>query len=309
MKILKTLGIFIIVAVVGCESTTPAKNTDAVKAQKPMERVAGHGTSEADRKEYIAEHDANADGSVSRAEVEAFRKSRFNSGDTNQNGVLDENEYIDEFMGRLDQQIADERKSHIKQTHIRFKSLDKNNNGLISWEEYQTSGDRAFAHLDKQNTGRVVAQGDEQQTRGTRSVLSMPTSHSVNGFLALYDENADGVVTREEFDLHRKQAFIATDLDKDGALNFNEYLLEFEGRLEQQAKRIRDQQRKQAHVRFGVLDKNKSGAIEWDEYLAMGLSGFDRWDVNRDGLVSAADPLPKNENWRSDRDSRKKKSE
>lgn len=306
MKVyVKTLVVSLVLLFAGCESTAPEKNAQAA-TPKPAARVAGHGISEADRKAYIVEHDADGDERVSRAEIEAFRKARFNDGDVNGNGVLDEDEYVDEYAERLERQLFTERKAHIEQTRTRFTSLDKNKDGVISREEYQASGERAFAHWDKQNTGRVVAQADEKKSRNSRSVLSMPTSHSVHGFLELYDEDADGVVTREEFDQQRRQTFTATDTDNDGVLSSEEYLVEFEGRLDRQAERVRDQQIKQAHVRFAVLDKNKSGAIEWDEYLATGLRGFERWDVDGDGIISAADPLPAKQAWQRGQDSRKK---
>lgn len=289
----------------GCQSLAPEKTTQTT-APKPVARVAGHGMSEVDRQAYIAEHDTDGDESVSRAEIEAFRKARFNDGDVNRNGVLDEDEYVDEYAARLEQQIFAERKAHTEQTHTRFKSLDKNTDGVISWEEYQASGERAFAHWDKQNTGRIVAQGDEKKSPRSRSVLSMPTSHSMQGFLELYDEDANGLVTREEFNQHRQNAFAATDSNKDGVLSAEEYLLEFEGRVDRQAESVREQQLKQAHVRFDVLDKNKSGAIEWDEYLAIGLRGFERWDVNSDGIVSAADPLPEKQAWQRPNNAAKK---
>jgi Ca2+-binding EF-hand superfamily protein len=120
----------------------------------------------------------------------------------------------------------------------------------------------------------------------------MPTSHSVQGFLELYDEDADGVVSRAEFDAHRQRAFADTDTDGDGSLSENEYLAEFENRLDRQANRVREAQIKQAHVRFGAIDSDKNGTISPAEYLATGLRSFSFWDTDGDGVVSAADSLP-----------------
>lgn len=283
-----------------CQSTSSdsvgaAGKKSSTEAQKSAPRSMGHGASEADRQVFIAEHDTNGDEQVSRTEIEAFRKARFDEADVNRDGVVSEDEYVDEYATRLERQIFEARKTHVEQTHTRFKSLDKNSDAAISRDEYQASGNRAFAQWDKQNTGKVkidTAEKPRTERRAQHSVLSMPTSHSPQGFLELYDEDADGVVTRAEFDKQRQQAFVATDTNGDGVLSADEYLLEFENRLDRQAERVREQQIKQAHVRFDVIDADKNGSMEWNEFLALGMRGFERWDVNGDGVVSAADPLP-----------------
>jgi Ca2+-binding EF-hand superfamily protein len=297
-------------AVAATTAVTTEKNVQT-KAQKPAPRSMGHGASEADRKTYIAEHDTNGDEQVSPAEIEIFRKARFDEADGNRDGVVSEDEYVDEYATRLERQIFNARNAHVEQTHTRFTSLDKNNDSAISRDEYQTSGERAFAQWDKQNTGRVAVDTSVKsraETRSQRSVLSMPTSHSSQGFLELYDEDADGVVTRAEFDKQRQQAFFATDTNGDRLLSADEYLLEFENRLDRQAERVREQQIKQAYVRFGVIDADKSGSMEWNEFLAIGMRGFERWDVNGDGLVSVADPLPTPRVVRTEKTAAKKSS-
>ena len=128
-----------------------------------MARVTGHGISDAHLQAYIAELDEDGDARVTQAEMEAFRKSRFDDADVNRNGLIDEDEYVDEYAARLEQQISGERAAHLEQTVTRFKSLDKDKNGVISWDEYKASGDRAFAHFDKQSIGTVTAVGDENR--------------------------------------------------------------------------------------------------------------------------------------------------
>ncbi len=299
----KMLLPLLIAALAGCQSTSTDQTaaSDAGKTGKREQKAAaisGHGLGEADRKAFIEEHDRDADGRVSRDEYTAFRNARFASADVNGNGLLDENEYVDEYAVRLDRQLESERKGHVTQTLTRFKSLDRNGDGAISWEEYQASGERTWKHWDSHGTGRVLAQEHEQSPRQrTRSVLAMPTSHNIGGFLELYDDDADGVVTRADFDRQRQQVFAATDTDGDGLLSLDEYRLEFENRLDRQAASVRDRQLKQARVRFGVLDGDKDGAISAAEYLATGLRSFERWDTDGDGHVAASDPLPSRESW------------
>ena len=284
-----------LVLLVACQANTPhngAQKNPTGKDAKQTARVTGHGISDAHRQAYIAELDEDGDARVTQAEMEAFRKSRFDDADVNRNGLIDEDEYVDEYAARLEQQISGERAAHLEQTVTRFKSLDKDKNGVISWDEYKASGDRAFAHFDKQSTGTVTTVGDKKSARRSRSVLAMPSSHSIQGFLELYDEDTDGTVTRAEFDRHRQQAFAATDIDSSGDLSAGEYHIEFETRLDRQADRVREAQIKQAYVRFGVLDKNKDEAIDWNEYLTIGLRGFERWDLDKNGVVDSRDPLP-----------------
>ncbi len=75
----------------------------------------------------------------------------------------------------------------------------------------------------------------------------------------------------------RKQRLAAADTYRDGWLSEAEYVAGFEGRLQQQQsaaqKRRIDAAHaasiRQAHVRFGILDKNKDGRLAGDEELAI----------------------------------------
>lgn len=121
--------------------------------------------------------------------------------------------------------------------------------------------------------------------------------HGHAAFMGSYDTNRDGVVTRSEYDTVRKQRFQGADTNGDGWLSEDEYVAEFEKRLKQQ---YADESRsgtdaaytaaiKQAHVRFGVLDKNNDGHLTWDEEQAMADKTFQSADRNGDGVVNAAD--------------------
>jgi hypothetical protein len=48
---------------------------------------------------------------------------------------------------------------------------------------------------------------------------------------------------------------------------------------------------RQAEVRFGVLDTDKSGGITPAEFAYSGWRMFVTHDTNKDGAVSAADPV------------------
>ncbi|WP_027014335.1 EF-hand domain-containing protein [Comamonas composti] len=118
--------------------------------------------------------------------------------------------------------------------------------------------------------------------------------HGPTAFIGGYDVNRDGKVTREEYDEVRKQRFLAGDTNGDGWLSEEEYVAEFEGRLKQQYQGREPDARyaasiRQAHVRFGVVDKNRDGRFTLDEEMAMADKTFKEADVNGDGVVDDRD--------------------
>ena len=146
------------------------------------------------------------------------------------------------------QQLAAERAAHLRQTHVRFNALDKDENGYISREEFNRSGDRAIAYLDTNKDGVIsnadpkpAPRGEDTRSEQTRQqqprrarLLHMSTTHSVAGMLAMYDANNDGVVSKTEYQQGRDAQFTAVDSNSDGVLSYDEYVSEFAGRLDQQ---------------------------------------------------------------------------
>ena len=121
--------------------------------------------------------------------------------------------------------------------------------------------------------------------------------HGLDAFLGSYDANRDGQVTRAEFDALRLQRFQAADTNGDGVLNEAEYVAEYEGRLKRQyfeqgrqpddayANNI-----KQAHTRFGIVNRARDGKFTRAEDQAIADKTFTGLDSNGDGIVSKADP-------------------
>lgn len=126
-------------------------------------------------------------------------------------------------------------------------------------------------------------------------------SHARDTFIREQDQNGDGVVSKDEFAATRAIQFAATDADKNGSLSKAEYVGEFKARLEkrlatddrtaEKKEEERERQMRQADVRFGVLDSDKSGAITKAEFDYSGWRMFMHHDTNNDGAVSAADPV------------------
>lgn len=277
------------VAPVAVQTATDVKKSDAEKLAVP----SAHRGRLADRAAFIDEYAADGQQTLSKAEFDKARAERLKGMDSNKNGTVDTQEYADEYATRLEKKISAERKAQVDQTVIRFGAVDKNHDKKITLDEFQASGASLFNFLDKQKTGVISANTSEPVAESaSRSVLSMPDTHSVKGFLEIYDVDGDNKVTRADFEQHRKAQFDDTDVNRDGYVDLEEYLLEFENRLDRQIKQVRDSQVKQAHVRFKSLDTNKDSALTLQEFNISGDRIFKSWDVNGDGVVDANDPLP-----------------
>lgn len=117
--------------------------------------------------------------------------------------------------------------------------------------------------------------------------------HEKVNFLDSYDINGDVSVTSDEFNTQRATDYKRIDADANGAVIEAEYVSEFAVRLDRQLQAQREGQIKQAHVRFGVLDKNKDGHISAEEFTASGTRMFSALDANKDGVVDEKDKAEK----------------
>lgn len=281
--------------------------TAAETTRSPTLPTGGHAS-----EQFIIAWDTDGDGRVTKVEYDSTRTQRFAGADEDSTGSLNADEYVNEYAVRLDRQIAGERKASIEQTHIRFRSLDRDKDGVVSRKEYDASGERAFVDMDKDRDGRI-AKDDPEATRmrpvagntrkpdetasparqaRPRSVIGMPSTHSRAGLIQIYDTDGDGIVTRAQYDEQRATAYKTTDTNSDGKLDENEYVDEFVDRLDRQIARNRQAQLKQGQVRFESIDADKNGDISREEYATMSTRMFDRTDTDRDGVVSRDDPEP-----------------
>jgi hypothetical protein len=135
---------------------------------------------------------------------------------------------------------------------------------------------------------------------------AVAASHARDTFIKEQDQNGDGAVSKDEFAATRQIQFARTDADKNGALSHDEYVGDYKARLEKSLststltaeKKDEEHMRqmRQAEVRFGVLDSDKSGAITAAEFAYSGWRMFTTHDSNNDGVVSAADPVKEETN-------------
>ena len=258
--------------------------TSSAAAQAPQAGPKAPSSAAAD---FLEQFDPQDTGAVSWAQFEAFRRARYAATDRNGDGSVDKQEYIDEYLQRFDKRLAKAREGHMRQTDTRFKALDRNNDSRISRDEFDAAGERTWAGYEKSQEATR-----ENAAASNRDPLKMPTSHTANGMLELYDRNGDGVVDRAEFDAARAATFAATDGNGDGQLDLAEYTAEFAGRLDAQRAKVREAGGRQAGVRFGALDSDKDGQMTFAEYQVSGKRLFERADTNGDRIVDARDPEP-----------------
>ncbi|MEH6413527.1 EF-hand domain-containing protein [Pseudomonas sp. CGJS7] len=266
-----------------------------VLAQSPPPRplVLGHSSN---IEAFIAQHDGNADGRLAWAEFETFRQQRFKATDANGDGSVDVEEYVREFEDRMRDEMERGRDDQVEQTRRRFVALDQDKDGQVSRPEFDASGERVWTQGQSVLSGKADAKsqqqkgGDAEAPAARRSNrLALPSSHTAAGFLALYDGNGDGAVLREEFDAARQAQFARTDRNSDGRLSQDEYLAEYEDRLDRHIATQTRGSDSQTRVRFGALDSDNNGRMSFAEYQASGKRSFDAADRNHDGTVDAAD--------------------
>lgn len=106
---------------------------------------------------FVGEYDLDRNGSVSMEEFQKERERRFASTDTDHDGRISKQEYLDEFHARLmfSKPDAAAIEKQMKQTEVRFGVLDVNKDGAISPAEYTHSGWGMFDEHDYNKDGAV----------------------------------------------------------------------------------------------------------------------------------------------------------
>jgi len=162
-----------------------------------------------------------------------------------------------------------------QQVRQRFEGMDRNNDGVITRDEWRGS-ERSFQMHDWNGDGRLS--GDEVRVGGQRTPEQ--ADHAANryernlnwtqsSFNAL-DHNRDRRITRNEWHFD-SETFNRVDVNDDNALSAQEFLQanDDDGRDDL----------------FDDLDANNDGRVGRDEWHAS-AAAFNRLDRNRDGILS-----------------------
>lgn len=118
--------------------------------------------------EQFSEMDANEDGSVTQAEIHAYRKTRFMGADGNGDGALS--------VAELDAMMAEFRANHIKR---RLTAMDTDGDGTVDSEEFARSRGRWMHRLDSNGDGAIDKA--EIEKMGRHNAGARGSHHSKRG--------------------------------------------------------------------------------------------------------------------------------
>lgn len=222
------------------------------------------------------------------------------------NQQLSVDQFLQAQQSWIDQQFDQERQSHIKQSNVRFESIDFDKEGSIDLREFQNTGLKSFDRYDTDKNG-IVNQNDrgedEQAMQGIRRAdtatpqrrikgfLAMPTTHSITGFVQLYQSNGDSL-TQAEYLSHREKQFARTDTNQDGVLSAAEYESEFMQRVAQTAQKAEDALKQHFQQVFKQADQNADGQLSKREFESFKRQQFQYWDASKNGVIDGTDLSP-----------------
>lgn len=93
--------------------------------------------------------DADKDGKVTEAELDAYRAAEFKAADANSDGILSAEELTQQHLARMAERAADRSARMIE-------SLDGNGDGSLSADEMdQSARERGFAQIDRDDDGAI----------------------------------------------------------------------------------------------------------------------------------------------------------
>lgn len=257
---------------------------------------------------WLAQYDSNQDYSIDVEEVYSTRSELFKKADKNQDNLISASEHQQFFAASLQEKIDYDRKQSIKQTHVRFNAMDKDDNNLMSHDEYMATAKRSFNFYDTDKSGIITLEDKKptftsskkstltdvekaerkrkRQMRNATRVVRMPTTHSKAGMLAKYDINNDQKITWDEYQQKRNADFARADENGNNELTNDEYVAEFEDRLDTQIAKIKTTELTKNTPLFTSLDKNTDQQISIAEFQLNALVNFTYFDTDNNGQVS-----------------------
>lgn len=238
--------------------------------------------------------DADQDGVITKEEILEIKTRDFASADTDGNGEISLEEFKAQFLERSRDRMV-----------RAFQFLDRDGDGSVTQAEADKVANRIFSRLDKDGNGAVervrgprgaeaaaaqdgkpdqpakAGKPERRAEAGKRMGRGGP--HQGRGgparmFMALFDTDGTGSVSREEFDARRADLFALADTDGSGS-----FTLETFGPLwlELNNQRIVHMfQRADADGSLGLTEEEAGRQLE---------RMMERADRNGDGVITKAD--------------------
>jgi Ca2+-binding EF-hand superfamily protein len=184
--------------------------------ERPADEKLAGAPMQGDSKELFQRGDRNGDGKITKAEaIDTKLGKLFAAIDKDKNGEISEREFQDAYAELMRQASArDEGKSGRKERKnsytIPFDEWDKDRDGKLSQDEFQ--GNKEWFPLADRNRDGVLSRPEAE-------TFAREQAH--DEFVARYDGNGDGKVTREEFP-GTDEVFRRADRNGDGVVTTGE---------------------------------------------------------------------------------------
>lgn len=165
----------------------------------------------------------------------------------------------------------------------RLFEADRNNDGVLTRQEFDTGRAAHFSQLDANNDGQL-SRDEMRQMRGERGEHGGRGGRGHRGGdghqLARADANNDGAISRDEFLARPIAMFERLDADNNGVISADEQ----PQRRERGERQAGGERRERPN-----FDANSDRQISRDEFASMGAQMFERLDANSDGRVTRAE--------------------
>ena len=159
--------------------------------------------------------DANGDGDLTRAELNAALDARFARADTNSDGAIDESERSAMHAHRRAHH-AEGRGGRGRHAN-RMARMDTNEDGVISRDEVTGRALEHFDRMDSNSDGEIDAAEREQMRSRHRERRAERRANRPNP-----DANGDGRITRDEIGSRALAHFDRADANGDGTVTREE---------------------------------------------------------------------------------------
>lgn len=217
----------------------------------------------------FASADADRDGVITVAELDAQQRARFLDRDSNGDDALS----IDEFTQPEPPGLTEPgRRQWAASRRLQFDSLDRDDNGWLTSREFAQTARRSFVAADLNRDAKLSQ--SEIETFIARASAALARGAADRRRSAL-DQDGDGRITQAEFIAARERAMTVRDANGDGAVAFEEFSPNFE-RLPADAQAA-------ARAAFDRADVDGDGWIGLPEHREASAALFGRFDANGDG--------------------------